>query len=259
MLRVNRRTAPVSVTGATLFALAQAALLVLALFPLLPGRLHATIGQVASETITSPRDFSYDSDVVRLRLREEAAKNVRDVIAFDVSVSTRQLGQLDAVMAELDGSRQIAAQLRPTPRPAAGGPLVTPAVRTAVLSLTDEQWAATETTAHSVLAEVLHEPFTADAVETQRSSITGRLGASLDPGERDVVVALAGPLVTATESVDSAATQAQRQRAIDAVPPQVRHFAQNQDIVRQGQPIDVGSSRVDLQACKLEYSIVSPK
>ena len=29
--------------------------------------------------------------------------------------------------------------------------------------------------------------------------------------------------------------------------------------IRHGHPSTVGSSRVDLQACKLEYSIVSPK
>ena len=31
------------------------------------------------------------------------------------------------------------------------------------------------------------------------------------------------------------------------------------DAAAGGGPVEVGSSRVDLQACKLEYSIVSPK
>ena len=36
-------------------------------------------------------------------------------------------------------------------------------------------------------------------------------------------------------------------------------LAQNYERAREPLPRAVGSSRVDLQACKLEYSIVSPK
>jgi len=222
------------------FALAQALALVLALFPLLPGRLHASVGQIAAETITSPRSFSYNSDVVRQRLREQAASGVPDVIAYDVGIAAAQLAQLNAMIASLDAVRVEGVAAAPS----AGRATLAPAVQTAALSLTDAQWDATVIAARQTLSDILHEPFAAEAVGARRTSVPGRLTASLDAGERAVADGLVAPLIVATEVVDSTATEAQRQRAVDAVPPQARHFAQNQDIVRQGEPIDAS----DLEA-----------
>ena len=52
------------------------------------------------------------------------------------------------------------------------------------------------------------------------------------------------PVARVTVDMDAAVTRALGERA---------------DLARAKKDIDVGSSRVDLQACKLEYSIVSPK
>jgi cyclic-di-AMP phosphodiesterase PgpH len=246
VLRSARRTGSPTVAGAALFALVQTVALVLALFPLLPGRLHAAIGQIAAETITAPRDFSYSSDVVRQRLREEAAKSVPDVITYDVNVPATQLAALDLAIASLDASRATAGPGGTPSSPAGSRLAIAPAVRGAALSLTDGQWATTASAARQVLTDVLHEPFTPETTESKRTSVPGRLSPSLDPVARGIVAALVQPLIVATEAVDSTATEAQRQRAIDAVPPQVRHFAQNQDIVRQGEPIDAS----DLEALR---------
>jgi len=229
-----------------LFALAQALALVLALFPLLPGRLHASVGQIAAETITSPRNFSYNSDVVRQRLREEAANGVQDVIAYDVSVAGTQLAQLNATIASLDAARGGGVAQAAAAPPAGGRATLTPAIQAAALSLTAGQWSATVAAARQTLGDILREPFAAEAVGARRANVPSRLDPSLDAGEREVAGALVAPLIVATEVVDSTATEAQRQRAFDAVPPQIRHFAQNQDIVRQGEPIDAS----DLEALR---------
>ncbi len=239
MLTPARRKPSRTLAGAALFAVVQAAALIAVLFPLLPGRLHAAIGQIPAETITSPKDFSYSSAVVRSRLREEASKSVQDVLTFDVSVATNQLAQFDAEVAAIEAARGSLGQIAGTPvPPVLRGASISSTTRAAALALSSDQWATTTTAARQVLSDTLHEPFTPDATDAKRSGMAARLGSSLGPSERDVAISLTQPLIVPTEAVDQSATAAQRQRAIDAVPPQIRHFAQNQDIVRQGEPID---------------------
>lgn len=247
MIARRRRPPPISARLAALFGLTQAALLVLALFPLLPGRLHASVGDIASQTITAPRSFSYSSDVVRQRLQDEAAKNVKDVIAYDVNLRSSQLATLDDAVAGLDGARALGAPSPSPLDPARGDRAGQPtAVRSAALSLTDQEWRATAAEASRVLGDVLQEPFTADEQNAKRASVPARVSPALAPAQRELVASLVQPLVEATEKVDSAATEAQRQKAVESVPPQVRHFEQNQDIVRQGEPIDAS----DLEALR---------
>jgi putative nucleotidyltransferase with HDIG domain len=246
MIAQQRQQASISMRLAALFGLTQTVLLVGVLFPLLPGRLRVSVGDIATQTITAPRSFSYSSDVVRRRLQEEARKGVKDVIAYDVNVRGNQLRALDDQLTSIDQARSLGfvpsgSNLDPTR--ADRGNLPSP-VNPAALTMTDDRWKATELEARRVLGEILQEPFTTEEQVAKRVSAPTRIQGDFSPAERGVVAALVQPLVVATERVDSAATEAQRQKAIDAVPPQVRQFAQNQDIVRQGDPIDAS----DLEA-----------
>jgi putative nucleotidyltransferase with HDIG domain len=222
------------------FGVAQALLFLLVLFPLLPGRLQVNVGDVASQTITAPKSFSYSSEVVRRQLQDEAAKNVKDVIAYDPSVRVAQLAELDRLIAAIDRARNT-----PTPSassandPLRDAGIVLPAtVRATLLSLRPDEWSAVSDEARRVLAETLQDGFSADGLAAKTSGVATRVSPVLDQSQREAVDALVQPLIQPTEKVDTAASDAQRQRAIAAVPPQVRRFAANQDIVRQGQLID---------------------
>src|SRR5207302_978445 len=100
------------------------------------------------------------------------------------------------------------------------------------------EWGVTADEARRVLGESLQEGFTQDALSARTSGVAARLSYGLNSEQRTIVLALVQPLVEPTERVDSTATETQRLRAIAAIPPQVRHFAAKQDIVRQGEPMD---------------------
>jgi putative nucleotidyltransferase with HDIG domain len=242
------RVVRLSPTVCAAYAVTQALLLVVVLFPLLPVRLRVSPGDIAAQTITAPRSFSYSSAVVRQQLQQQAAAAVRDVIAYDVNVSNNQLTALDRALATLERYRADGAEPPAQVGDATqGGPIaLSPGVRATLRSLSADEWTAVAAEAQRVLAGVLEEPFPAEELEAKRATVPARVSQQLQPAERDVVVALVQPLVQATEKVDSAATEAQRQRAIAAVPPQIRRFAANQDIVRQGEPIDAS----DIEALK---------
>jgi putative nucleotidyltransferase with HDIG domain len=239
---ILRRARPVRLTPALCagFGITQAILLILVLFPLLPGRLHVNVGDIAAQTITAPRSFSYSSDVVRQQLQQQAASGVKDVIAYDVNVSNTQLGGLDLAVSTIQSARSAGvlppAQVGDPNRD--GGIALSMPVRMSLQTLSSDQWSAVTAEARRVLSEVLQEPFTADDLIAKRATVPARVSPDLSSAQREAVVALVQPLVQTTEKVDSTATEAQRQRAVQAIPPQLRHFAANQDIVRQGEPID---------------------
>jgi cyclic-di-AMP phosphodiesterase PgpH len=243
--RNRPRISPLLCAG---FALTQALLLVLVLFPLLPGRLQVKVGDIASQTITAPRNFSYNSEVVRQRLQDEAARSVKDVIVYDGNIDKAQLSVLQELLSTVAGAR-VAGSLPPRrlgDGTQSGTVNLTPELQQALFEMPNDRYQYVSDEARRVLNDVLQEPFSAAELDAKRASVTARIGPGLDPTERQVVVALVQPLVQPTERVDSAATELQRQRAVTAIPPQVRRFAVNQDIVRQGEPIDAS----DLEALR---------
>jgi putative nucleotidyltransferase with HDIG domain len=252
MIRRRRGPVPVPAWRSLGFAALLTLLLVLVLFPLLPGRLHVREGDIASETITSPHAFSYTSQVIRQRLQDEAAKGVKDVIGYDGTIKSAQLQRLDDEIAVINQTR-LTIPATPTDTAGAlarGTTLTTVSMRATVLGFTDDEWRVTADDARRVLGEVLQEPFTTADLAAKEQSIPARVSTALTQSERDVITALVQPLVVATEPVDQAATQAKRLQAIQSVPPQPVSYAANQEIVRQGEPIDAGAYEA-LQAAGL--------
>jgi putative nucleotidyltransferase with HDIG domain len=236
----SRTPSPIRNWTIAAFGITQAVLFLLVLFPLLPGRLHVDVGEIASQTITAPKGFSYNSEVVRRKLQDEAAGSVKDVVAYDSSARVTQLSQLDQFINSIDRARQspdVARSASSDPLRDAG--ILLPAtVRTTLLALTPVEWSTVSDEARRVLSETLQDGFATDGLAVKTSGVTTRVSSALDQPQREAVAALVQPFVQPTEKVDTAATEAQRQRAIAAVPPQVRRFAANQDIVRQGEPMD---------------------
>lgn len=243
---------PVPLWRSAVFAAALAALLILILFPLLPSHLHVKQGDIASETITAPHSFSYNSQVIRQRLQDEAARNVKDVIQYDGTIQTSQLQTLDARIASISQIRQESG-LSPSGQEdelARVPNLTSESIRAAILGLNATDWKATTDEARRVLGGVLQEPFSASDVDAKRASVPARINPALTQAERNVVAALIQPLVAPTESVDQQATQQRRLQAIQSVPPQTVSYALHQEIVQQGQPIDAGAMEA-LQAAGL--------
>ena len=244
MRQPQSRHHSVTVWQTAAFGLSLTVLLAIALFPLLPSKLHLKEGDVAAETVTAPRNFSYSSSVIRQHLQLEASRSVSDVVAYDVSVKTAQLGRLNAVIATIDrvrGNASLAPQSQ-TQQIALGTALSLPdGGAQKVLALSSSDWAVTAAEARRVLGEVLQEPYTADNLQEKQDSVPGRLSSALNPTEQDVAGMLVQPLVVPTETIDDAATQAQRNQAIASVPPQIVRYAKDQEIVRRGQAIDAGT------------------
>ncbi|HZU77384.1 MAG TPA: HDIG domain-containing protein, partial [Dehalococcoidia bacterium] len=216
------------------------ALQVAVLFPVLPSRLHVHEGDIASQTIRAPRDFTYNSDVLRRAAQDQARRTVPDAFTYDVNVQSDQLAKLADVEGRISAARNDPSLTRPQLIDALAnkGVALTPDQSAEIAAFSPAEWQQTENEATAVLGSVLQEPFSSADLTSILASLPNRVHQGLTPAQGDVAVALARGFVVPTEKVDDAATQQARDRAAAAVPPQPQSFARNQVIVREGDIID---------------------
>ncbi len=235
-------------------------LLVAILFPILPSRLHAHEGDIASQTIRAPRDFSYNSDVLRRQQQDRARAAVPNAFSYDVNVKNEQLARLSDMLARINTTLGSTALTRQQMADAIGAqvPSLTPDQRAALVQFSPEEWKQVQDEATRLLGTVLEDAFSQAELPSRTASLTNRVSVGLTAVQGDVAVALVRGLVTATERVDDAATRQSRDQAAAAVPPQPQHFAANQVLVREGDVIDAQKletlQNAGLLTVRLRYS-----
>lgn len=210
------------------------------LFPILPSRLHAREGDIASQTIRAPREFSYNSDVLRRQLQDQAVRSVPESFSYDVNVKNDQLAKLSDLINRLAGARNDTTLSRAQLIDALNskGALLSPEQRAAIASFTNEQWRQITDEATRLLGSVLEDGFVSTELNARLASLPNRVSAGVTATEGDIAVALTRGLIVPTEKIDSAATQRNQDQAAASVPPQRQTFARNQVIVRDGDVID---------------------
>lgn len=250
------RLLPRAAVFVVLLTLLQAAVL----FPILPSRLHVHEGDIASQTIRAPHEFSYNSDMLRKQLQDQAVSAVPQAYSYNVNVKNDQLAKLTDftnALSAVRGDSTLNQQQRLDAIVSRGSGLTADqAAEIAAFSSSD--WTATVTEAQHLLGTVLEDGFVQGDVPSRRASLTNRVSAGITSMQGDVAVALVRNLIVPTEGIDQAATQKAQDQASAGVPPQRVTFARGQVIVRDGDVID-GSKLEALQnagllTVRLRYS-----
>ena len=215
-------------------------LLVAILFPILPSQLHIHQGEIASQTIRAPRQFSYNSDVQRRQLQDQAVRNVPTAFSYDPNIQNTQLAKLGDVLSRITVIRQDAGANRAQANDALNrlGVALTLDQRTAIAGYSDDEWKQAGDESMRLLSSVLEEPFASTELAGRLASLPNRVSVGLTASQGDAAVALARGFITPTERIDTSATQRAQDQAIAAVPPQPQAFAKDQVIVREGDVID---------------------
>ncbi|HLZ70908.1 MAG TPA: HDIG domain-containing protein [Dehalococcoidia bacterium] len=235
-------------------------LLVAILFPILPSRLHAHEGDIASQTVRAPRDFSYNSDVLRRQQQDRARAAVPDAFSYNVNVKNDQLARLSDMLARINTTLANTSLSRPQMADAIGAQVTSLSAdqRTAVVQFSPQEWKQVEDEATRLLGTVLEDAFAQADVPSRSASLTNRVSVGLTAVQGDVAVALVRGLVVPTERIDDAATKQARDQAAATVPPQPQHFAANQVLVREGDVIDAQKleslQNAGLLTVRLRYS-----
>ncbi len=244
-----------------LFGAVLAVALLLALFPYFPRQSQVREGDIASRDIRSPQEKKFDSQVLTELARDDAAQAVPEVLVFDAGVQTKQLATLAAATASVASVRENEALNESEKRarllgiPGLSG--LSRASIDTVLALSDERWRRVEQDAADVLSSAMVRPITPEGVEEERNNLDQQISADLDSGEAAFVAELLRPLIVPTLQVDEAATEEQREAARQLVQPVQQSIAENQVIVREGDPIDATAveilEQVGLLTPRLEW------
>jgi len=235
-------------------------LIVATLFPILPSRLHQHEGDIASQTIRAPRDFSYNSEVLRKQQQDRARAAVPNAFSYDVNVKNDQLARLSDELARINATLANSSLSRQQMADTIGAqvPSLTAEQRSALVQFSPQEWSQVQSEATRLLGTVLEDAFSEADLPSRVASLTNRVSVGLTAVQGDVAVGLVRGLVVATERVDDAATRQARDQAAAAVPPQPQHFAANQVLVREGDVIDAQKlealQNAGLLTVRLRYS-----
>ncbi|MGH2584093.1 MAG: HD family phosphohydrolase [Dehalococcoidia bacterium] len=234
------------------------ALLTAVLFPVLPSTLDVSIGDIAAQTIRAPRNLSYESEVVRAQLQDQAVRDTREVVTYNVSAKSEQLARLTDIVNRVGSLRDSPGMVRSAKEDGLTripGLSLTATQRAAVLDLTSEGWRQVLDESVRVLGSILEEPFSGAELEDRRASVPARVASGLTSTQGDLVGTLVKPLVVQTQRIDETETQRARERAAAAIGPQQVTYAHNQVIVREGEPMDAAKLEALEEAGLLDVRI----
>ena len=194
------------------FGIALAALLLIALFPLFPGQFNVRVGDIASRTVTSPRDVTFESTSLTEQKQDEAAASVPPVQVFDAAVRDAQLDSYDGVVNQVGRIRtQTTDPARQREELAALG-LSERSIDT-ILDMEDDRWDAVVIEGRRVLTQQLGVSLDDSAVQAARDSIDSRVAPDFSADEAILVAEAVRPLIVTTLVEDAARTAEAREAA----------------------------------------------
>ncbi|HEU0236460.1 MAG TPA: HDIG domain-containing protein [Candidatus Limnocylindrales bacterium] len=236
-VRFTRRDAGrLAIAAAVLVVLLTAILAI----DIIPARAEVEPGSVAAQDIRAPRAHRFISVLQTNRLREEARAAVG--LQYDYSeerartVSLEQLGLLrrDLIPVGVAFAEGTPADERRSIL-AAALPGLSDASRQALLALEPERWAVLQAEAERVLDLVQRQEIREPEVAETRATVGNRIGVGLDEAERGLVAEIVARFVVANSTYSQELTEAEQQRAADAVADVEVVLLQNQVIVREGE------------------------
>jgi putative nucleotidyltransferase with HDIG domain len=209
---------------------------------IVPTKLNATLGQVASADIVAPRATTFTSDTLTQQARDVASQAVAPQYDY-----TPAKGDTVAQAATVDLNTAIApvdAAFSATLTDAARKTLLKNAIpgltdesQTTLLAMLPSRWPAVRDEARRLLAQLERSELRDSDLASTRANIAGLVLGGLQASERQLVAELVAPVLTANSSYNADLTTQARLQAATAVLPVTVTLSQGQTIVRKGDPI----------------------
>jgi len=199
------------------------------------------VGAVAVQDIIAPTAISYASEVLTAQKRADAANAVAlRYTQPDTNIARQQLERLRAALAYVDSVRaDVYATHEQKLSDLAALQYITLTAQDAdqIIALSDPRWQVVKQEAIVVLEQVMRETIREDRVDEQRERVLNRVSLSLNEDQARLVATLVSAFIAPNSFYSESLTEAARQRAADAVEPEIVSYAAGENVVLRGEVI----------------------
>lgn len=212
------------------------ALQVILLFQFLPSRYALNEGDVSPYDVKSPAKITFVSQLRTQQERERAAAAVADVYHPIPNADNQATAHASAALAAIGQIRSdgLTGAQRITQLTQLSGVSITEALAGSIVALDDARWTATSGAVLRAVNQAMRARITPSNLDEARAVVPAQVDPTLDEGQASVAVALVRAFIAPTVEVDSAATDAARKAAADAVPPVQVTIEKGETILRNG-------------------------
>jgi cyclic-di-AMP phosphodiesterase PgpH len=205
------------------------------------GSLPLRVGDVASQDLRAPYNFSYVSDVLTNQARDAAEREVAPVYGgLDLSIGRAQVDRLNTLLLQISNLRTqegLTLEQKLIDLAALHDLSFAPDSAALVFSLSPEHWDLVRSEAILLLGRVMRSPVRTEDLGTIRQGLPSLVSLTLSEAEAALVVELVSPLITANSFYNPELTEAARQAAREGVEPVTESYLEGQTIVSRGQLI----------------------
>ncbi len=223
------------------FSLGLAVLIALILIPVFPEHVPASEGQVAKETLHSPVNAIFQSEILTRQKQEEAKAATEPVLKYTEETARSQLNTISNITSRITQVRDD-ANLSLTQKSRALGDLGETELSAqgilAALNLPNEEWQVVSQESQRVLQEIMGQRLTSTAMADLSNNLRSHVSSPLSEDGLLLFDELVRPLLTPNLVADEEATQRARDAAAAAVGPETVSLTSGQVIVNRGDVVD---------------------
>lgn len=196
-------------------------------------------GDVAIQDIQSPRTFTYASEILTQKSRQQASSAIPSVyLPVDPAIKKQQLEKLNEVLGYIsnvrDDSYATNEQKIKDLSQMADVRLSDESIQR-ILSLTNTRWAAIKAETFNVLDDAMRITIREDNLESTRRNIVSLVDISFPTDQVKLITEIVSPLITANSLFSPELTAQAKAEAEQKVEPVTRSFIMGQLIVQRGQ------------------------
>ena len=209
---------------------------------IIPSKLNATVGQVATADIVAPRATTYVSQTLTQQARDTASQAVAPQYDYTPAkgdtVAQAATVVLNTAITPVDAA--FSAALTDTARKALlknAIPGLSDESLATLLAMAPDRWPTVRDEARRLLDQLERSELRDSDLASTKANLAGLVLGGLQASERQLVAELVAPVLTANSSYSAALTTEARLQAAAGVAVVSVTLSQGQTIVRKGDPI----------------------
>lgn len=216
------------------------ALTLILTFQFLPGRYELKEGEVSRDTIKSPTQVSFVSQVRTKEERDRAEARVQEVFREDYTVAVEQMSRAKETSSRIGsilfspglGTEEKRALLLRLP-----GLSLTPEATAALAGLSPSAWSLVETETMRLVETTMQGRISPLELAQTRGGLEGRVSPSLPHNYASTAAQLAANFIRPNVVLDQEATSQARKAAREAVGPVRLALEKGETIIRDGEVV----------------------